>query len=30
MAGQKISIETIIIKDLPVRYFETESGIFFC
>lgn len=30
MPGYKISIETIIIKDLPVRYFETTSGIFFC
>jgi hypothetical protein len=30
MPGQNISVETIIIKDLPVRYFETESGIFFC
>lgn len=30
MPNPKVAVETIIIKDLPVRYFETGTGIFFC
>lgn len=30
MPNPKVAVETIIIKDLPVRYFETPTGIFFC
>jgi len=30
MPDPKAKIESIVIRDLPVRYFETPSGIFFC
>ena len=30
MSRKKTSIETIVIKDLPVRYFEQGEAIFFC
>ena len=30
MPNPNVSIETIVIKDLPVRYFESQNGIFFC
>ena len=30
MPSRKATIETIVIKDLPVRYFEKDEAIFFC
>ena len=30
MAKEKTIVETIVIKDLPVRYFERDSDLFFC
>lgn len=30
MPNRKVTIDTLLIREIPVRYFEAENGLFFC